>query len=79
MTDYLLSHGSVLVSKLLEFALPQYDKNCNTKEVTSDFTLGNCNKDNVADLFCLYVSKYYSGGKYTAMHWFQCLLSLWYV
>lgn len=49
-------------------AWPCYEKNCNTKEVTTDFTFENCNKESVADLFCLYV-KYYSGGKYTAMHW----------
>ncbi|TMS19943.1 Transcription factor E2-alpha [Larimichthys crocea] len=40
--------------KLVGIARPQYDKNCNTKEVTTDFTLGNGNKENVADLFCLY-------------------------
>lgn len=32
------------------------DKNCNAKEVTTDFTLLSCNKEKVADLFCLYVS-----------------------
>lgn len=45
----------------------KYDKHCNTKEVITDFRLGNCNMKNVADLFC----KYFSGGKYTAMHRFS--------
>lgn len=54
-------------TKLVGIAWPQYDKNCNTKEVTTDFTSENCNKENVAYLLSL--CKYYSGGKYTAMHW----------
>lgn len=41
---------------LVGTAWPQYDKDENNKEVTTDFTLGDCNKKNVADLLCLYVS-----------------------
>lgn len=37
-------------------AWPQYDKNDNIKEVTTDFTLENGNKQSAAALFCLYVS-----------------------
>lgn len=40
---------------LVGTAWPQY-KDENNKEVTTDFTLGDCNKKNVADLLCLYVS-----------------------
>lgn len=50
-----------------------YDKHCNAKEVTTGFTLRNCSVKNVADLFC----KYFSGGKYTAMHWVS--MSAWFM
>lgn len=64
--------------KLVGIAWPQYDKNDHLKEVTTDFTLGNCNKENVADLFCLYVSTTQVENTLLCIG-FQCLLSLWYV
>lgn len=69
---------SVSPFTLVGIACPQHDKNCNTKEVTTDFTLGNCNKDNVADLFCLYVSTSQVENTLLCIG-FRCLLSLWYV
>lgn len=65
-------------SKLVRIACPQYGKNDNIKEVTTDLTMWNCNEENVADLFCLYVSTTQVENTLLCIG-YQCLLSLWYV
>lgn len=50
----------------------------NTKEIVTDLTLGNCNMENVADLFCVYVSNSQVENTLLCIG-FQCLFRLWYV
>lgn len=64
-------------SKLVGIACPQNDIRM-IKEVTTDLTLWNGNEENVADLFCLYVSTTQVENTLLCIG-FQCLLSLWYV